>query len=51
MILERSNTFTAIREKFYHLALLNGDQFAANLRGLRRGLREPSADQSERLGV
>ena len=31
MILERSNTFTTIREKFHHLALLGGAQFAANL--------------------
>ncbi len=51
MILERNNSFTTIREKFHHLALLGGAQFAANLRGLRRGLREPSADRSERLGV
>jgi len=31
MILERSNTFTTIREKFHHLVLLGGAQFAANL--------------------
>jgi hypothetical protein len=31
MILERNNSFTTIRKKFHHLALLGGAQFAANL--------------------